>query len=420
MARVVIVGMGFGGLRAAKALSGKGFDVLVIDRRNYHLFQPLLYQVATSSLEEESIAYPVRAVIRGWKGVRFRLAEVTGVDFDNRLVKLVDGEVEYDYLIMAAGGATHFFGLQSVEERAFQIKGLNHAVRLRNHILNIFERADRESDPEKRRALLTFVIVGGGPTGVEFAGALEELIHHELARDFPDLNVAECKIMLLEARDCLLPPVPKELQLYTKKRLESMGVEVHFNAQVSGAEEGKVLLGDGTVIPSHTLVWSAGVQAAPLTAALGLPRAGAGRIPVLPDLSVEGRPEVFIIGDMAFCLQNEKPLPMVASVAMQQGDYVAKAILARKSGASLAPFRYLDKGAMAIIGRNSAVAKVFGVQFTGFLAWVVWLILHLLFLVGFRNRLLILLNWAYYYYFRAQQVRLITGDQNCSSDNKKE
>ncbi len=408
MTRVVILGMGFGGVRAARALAGKGLDVLIIDRRNYHLFQPLLYQVATSSLEEESIAYPVRALIRGWKGVRFRLAEVAGVDFEKRLVRLSDGEVGYDYLIMAAGGATNFFGLQSVEQRAFQLKGLGHAVRLRNHILSVFERADRDDDPDRRRALMTFVIVGGGPTGVEFAGALEELIHHELSRDFPGLDMGESRILLLEARDALLPPVPKELQLYSRKRLEGMGVEVRLNTQVSGAEDGKVLLADGSIIPSYTIVWSAGVQASPLAAELGLPRAAGGRIPVQPDLSLADRDTVFIIGDMAFLVQDGTPLPMVASVAMQQGEYAAHAILGRIKGEPAAPFRYHDKGAMAIIGRNSAVAKVFGVKMTGFIAWVVWLAIHLMFLVGFRNRLLVLLNWAYYYYFRAQQVRLIT------------
>jgi NADH dehydrogenase len=400
--------MGFGGVRAARALAGKGLDVLIIDRRNYHLFQPLLYQVATSSLEEESIAYPVRALIRGWKGVRFRLAEVTGVDFEKRLVRLSDGEVGYDYLIMAAGGATHFFGLQSVEQRAFQLKGLGHAVRLRNHILSVFEQADREDDPDRRRALMTFVIVGGGPTGVEFAGALEELIHHELSRDFPGLDMGESRILLLEAKDALLPPVPKELQLYSQKRLQGMGVEVHLNTQVSGAEDGKVLLADGAVVPTYTIVWSAGVQASPLAAELGLPRAAGGRIPVQPDLSLVERDNVFIIGDMAFLVQDGTPLPMVASVAMQEGEYAAHAILGRIKGEPAAPFRYHDKGAMAIIGRNSAVAKVFGVKMTGFIAWVVWLAIHLMFLVGFRNRLLVLLNWAYYYYFRAQQVRLIT------------
>jgi NADH:ubiquinone reductase (H+-translocating) len=408
MARVVILGMGFGGVRAARALAGKGLDVLIIDRRNYHLFQPLLYQVATSSLEEESIAYPVRALIRGWKGVRFRLAEVTGVDFEKRLVRMSDGEVGYDYLIVAAGGATNFFGLQSVEQRAFQLKGLGHAVRLRNHILSVFEQADREDDPDRRRALMTFVIVGGGPTGVEFAGALEELIHHELSRDYPGLDMGERRILLLEAKDVLLPPVPKELQLYSKKRLEGMGVEVHLNTQVSGAEDGKVLLADGAVIPTYTIVWSAGVQASPLAAELGLPRAAGGRIPVQQDLSLVDRENVFIIGDMAFLLQDGRPLPMVASVAMQQGEYAAHAILDRIKGEKTTPFRYHDKGAMAIIGRNSAVAKVFGVKMTGFIAWVVWLTTHLMFLVGFRNRLLVLLNWAYYYYFSAQQVRLIT------------
>jgi NADH:ubiquinone reductase (H+-translocating) len=408
MQRVVIVGMGFGGIRAARALAGKGVEVLVIDRRNYHLFQPLLYQVATSSLEEESIAYPVRAIIRNWKGIDYRLADVIGADFTARRLKLADGEIEYDYLILAAGGATHFFGLESVERHAFELKGLSHAVRLRNHILNVFERAAMAADPDERLALLTFVVVGGGPTGVEFAGALKELIRHELSKDYPALDLTRSRILLLEARDALLPALPEKLRKYTLDKLTGNGIEVLFNAQVSGAEADRVLMGDGSSIPTHTIVWSAGVKASPLAATFGLPTAANGRIRVREDLSVDGHPEVFVIGDMAYLEQDGKPLPMVAPVAMQEGAFAAGAIVSRIKGSPVPAFRYRDKGTMATIGRSSAVAQAFGMRVSGFTAWVVWLGLHLMYLVGFRNRLMVLLNWGYYYFFRAQQVRIIT------------
>lgn len=415
MKRVVIVGMGFGGLRAAQALGGRDVDVLVIDRRNYHLFQPLLYQVATASLEQETIAYPARAILRKWKGVDFRLDEVTGVNLEKRQVILGEEHVEYDYLILGGGSATNFFGLNSVQEHAFEMKLLGQAVRLRNHVLEIFERASLEADVEKKRALLTFVIVGGGPTGVEFAGALQELICNEITRDFHNITRADTRIVLIEAQGALLSPFPEKLRRHTSRRLESMGIDVMLNTQVSGADERQIFLADGTSLPNHTIIWSAGVKAAPLAALLAVPKAAGGRIPVRPDLSIEGYPEVFIIGDMAFYEQDGRPLPMVASVAMQQGTYAGKAILRRIRGEESPPFRYRNKGAMATIGRGSAVANAFGVRLSGFPAWVAWLGLHLMYLVGFRNRLLVLLNWAYYYFFHAQQIRVITS-RNGSSD----
>jgi len=414
MKRIVIVGMGFGGIRAARALADTGMEVVVVDRRNYHLFQPLLYQVASSSLEVESIAYPVRAIVRDWKGIRFRMAEVTGVDFAGKRLLLDGDELPYDYLILAAGGATNFFGMKSMEQHAFQLKGLSHAVRLRNHILETFEQASGEDDPAKRHALLTFVIVGGGPTGVEYAGALKELIRYEFSRDYPELDMGETRILLLEAKGALLPALPGKLRQHTAERLRGMGIEVLLDTQVQGAEADKVLLAGGDIIPTHTIVWSAGVQACPLADALGLPRAANGRIPVGPDLTVAGHDHVFVIGDMAFLEQDERPLPMVAPVAMQQGEYAAKAIVKRERGRAVAPFRYRDKGSMATIGRSSAVANAFGIRLSGFLAWIVWLALHLMYLVGFRNRLVVLLNWGYYYFFRAQQVRIITADDPCA------
>jgi NADH dehydrogenase len=400
--------MGFGGLRAARALAGKGMEVILLDRQNYHLFQPLLYQVATAALEQESIAYPIRAMVRRWEGVQFRLAEVCGADFEGRRLFIAGGAIDYDYLVLAAGSVTNFFGLASVERHAYDLKKLDHAVELRNQVLGSFERAARETDPARRRALLTFVIVGGGPTGVEFAGALQELVRFVLAKDYPELRVTESRILLIEATDRLFAALPEELQQYACERLRRLGVEVLFNARVGSADAERVFLKDGTVIPAHTLFWSAGVCAAPLASALDLPKTGGGRVQVEPDLTIAGRPEVFVIGDLAYLEQDGAPLPMVAPVAMQQGEYVGRAITAHNLGREIPPFRYRDKGTMATIGRNAAVATVAGHSFSGFFAWLVWLGLHLFYLIGFRNRLLVLLNWAWYYLLYERQVRLIT------------
>jgi len=409
MKRAVIVGMGFGGLKAARALAGQGVEVLVIDRRNFHLFQPLLYQVATAAIEQEYIAYPSRAVLRKWKGINFRLGEVTGVDFDNRIVRLADGEVPYDYLVLAAGSATHYFGMKSMEEHSFDLKSLDQTVRLRNHILNSFELASCEPDPAKRRALLSFVVVGGGPAGVEFAGSLQELIKHELIKDYPDLDESDTKIVLIEARGSILPFLPEKQRDYAVRKLSGMGVEVSLNTQVSGAEAEKVLLANGAHIPAHTIVWTAGVQAAAIAAALELPKGAGGRIAVEPDLTIAGRPEVFVVGDIAFLPQNGVPLPMVAQVAMQGGTYAGKAILSKIKGQPVAPFKYFDKGNMAIIGRNAAAVNAFGVfKFNGYFAWVAWLGLHLYYLSGFRNRTMVGISWMLNYFFRSQQVRVIS------------
>lgn len=408
MKKVVIAGAGFGGLRAAQALAGKGLEVLLIDRNNYHLFHPLLYQVATASLEQESIAYPIRALTRNWDGVNFRLAEVCGVDFEQKKLLLADDAVDYDYLVIAAGTVANYFGMESIERHSFDLKQLNHAVGLRNQILGSFERASREPDLEKRKALLTFVIVGGGPTGVEFAGALQELIYHVLDKDYPELVGTEKRIVLIEATDRLLAPFPPDLRQYTVEQLTSMGVEVLFNAKVTGAEPDRVLMADGTVIPSHTLFWCAGVSAVPLAARISSNRAANGRIPVTQYLSLPDHPEVFVIGDLAYLEQDGAPLTMTAPVAMQEGEYVGKVISRKAQDAPVAPFRFRDKGSMATIGRSSAVAYVFGRKFAGHFAWLVWLGLHLLYLVGFRNRLMVLLNWSYYYFLYERQVRLLT------------
>ena len=407
--RVAIIGMGFGGVRAARSLASSNLDVLLIDRNNYHLFQPLLYQVASAGLEQESIAYSIRAMTRSWPNVRFQLSEVSSIDLDQRLIQTNTGEVGYDYLVLGAGSTTNFFGLTTVQQHAFDLKALADAEVLRNQVLYCFEQAVVEPDPARRRALMTFVIVGGGPTGVEFAGALIELVTYVLAKDYPELGTHTARVVLVEATDRLLAAMPEELGMYTLQKLRSMSVEVLLNAQVTDADGERVMLHDGAVIPAHTLVWSAGVKAAPLAATLQTAHAGGGRIPVQPDLSLPEHPEVFVIGDMAWLEQDGKVLPMIAPVAMQMGIYAGRAILAREAGSTLPPFSYQDKGSMATIGRNAAVASAFGMSLKGYPAWLAWLLLHVYYLIGFRNRIVVLLNWIWYYWFHERQVRLITG-----------
>lgn len=407
--RVVIAGMGFGGLSAAKALAGKGMEIVMVDRHNYHLFQPLLYQVATAGLEQESIAYPVRALARGWENTTFRLGEITGMDLGKKQLATDSGLIDYDYLVLAAGSRTNFFGNQSIEKHAFDLKQLSHSETLRNHILTLFEKASQLADPAERAKLLTFVIVGGGPTGVEFAGALRELVTHVLSQDYPEIATSETRIILVEAASSLLTAMPEKLRSYALGRLRAMGVEVMLDTLVTGADEEHVALKSGEVIASRTLFWSAGVAAAELAGKIGVRQAAGGRVPVLPDLSVEGFPDVFVIGDMACVMQDGKPLPMMAPVASQQGRHVAQAILARERGEMPRAFHYFDKGSMATIGRSSAVATTHGFSFSGYIAWLAWLLLHLYYLIGFRNRILVLMNWSYYYFFHERQVRLITG-----------
>jgi len=410
--RVVIAGMGFGGLRAAKALAGSGVELTLVDRHNYHLFQPLLYQVATAGLEQEAIAYPLRALTRSWGQATFVMAEITGVDLAGKTVSTDGGELPYDYLVIAAGSRTNFFGMESVERNSFDLKSLAQAEDLRNHILLMFERASRERERSIRAALLTFVIVGGGPTGVEFAGALRELIVYVLSKDYPEISTDETRIVLVEAADSLLTALPQGLRTYAREKLGSMGVEVLLQAKVVGATAETVEFSDGSRIASHTLLWSAGVAASWLAGTLsGVEYGGSGRVLVQPDLTLKGHPEVFVIGDMASCPQNGVALPMMAPVAIQQGEYVAKAIRASLNGETLPPFRYFDKGAMATIGRSSAVATAKGFSFSGYLAWLAWLLLHLYYLIGFRNRVVVMMNWTYAYWFQERQIRLITSNR---------
>ena len=410
--RVVIIGMGFGGIRAARVLADNGLDVVLVDRNNYHLFQPLLYQVATAALEQESIAHSVRAMARRWPGTRFHLAEVNSIDLVAREVQTDNGPIPYDYLVIGAGSITNYFGLASVECHAFDLKELADAETLRNHILTAFERAVIEPDPARKRALISFVIVGGGPTGVEFAGALIELVHFVLAKDYPELSTHSARVVLVEATDKLLASMPEKQRLYTLNKLRNMSVEVLLNTRVVDAGPERVNLHDGTVIPAHTLFWSAGVKAAPIAAALDTPKKPGNRILVEPDLTLPSHTEVFVIGDMAYLEQDGSALPMTAPVAMQMGIYAGKTILAKEKGTIIPPFRYHDKGSMATIGRNAAVASAFGMNFRGYLAWLVWLLLHLYYLIGFRNRIVVMLNWLWYYWFHERQVRLITRQES--------
>ena len=407
---VVVVGGGFGGLNVARALRRAPVQVVLLDRNNYHLFQPLLYQVATAGLEPEQIAKPVRAILRGQQNFDFRLAEVRSVDLAARRLETSAGPMAYDFLVLAYGGETNFFGLDRVSRTAFGLKDIGDAVTIRNHVLSCFELAMLETDPERRRARLTFIIVGGGPTGVEMAGALSELIRLVLVRDYPRLNIKDVRILLLEATDRLLPALPERLRDAAGKTLWRKYVEVRFGATVTDFDGREARLKSGEVIPAYTLIWAAGVRAASLGAQLGVPAQRQGRVAVEPTLQLQGHPEVFLIGDAAYREENGAPLPMVAPVAIQMGKSVAANIVRALRNKPLVPFTYRDQGTLATIGRNAAVCDVYGVQARGFVAWVLWLGIHIVQLIGFRNKLFVLMNWAWDYFFYERAARLITRD----------
>jgi NADH:ubiquinone reductase (H+-translocating) len=406
---VVIIGAGFGGLETAQRLARAPVQLTLIDKHNYHLFQPLLYQVAIAGLVPSQIAYPVRTIFRRQKNLTFQMGEVHSIDLRTRYVRTNGSVIAYDYLILAIGGQTNFFGLNAVEENGFHLKSIEDAISTRNHLLRMLERASREADPEKRRALLTFVVVGGGPTGVETAGALVELIVHVMAKDYPHMDLEEVRVLLVEAIDKVMPAYPDELQQATIRLLENMGVQIFLNTRLTDYNGQTVTFADGTKLESHTLIWTAGVRAAELTNRLGVPQAASGRVRVNPTLQLPQHPEVFVIGDAAYLEDGKgQPLPMLATVAQQEARVAAQNLQKILKGESPEPFQYKDPGLLATIGRNAAVARIWGLSFSGFIAWLIWVGLHIYRLIGFRNRLVVLINWAWDYFFYDNQVRLIT------------
>ena len=406
---IVIVGAGFGGMEVAHGLAKAPVRITLIDKHNYHLFQPLLYQVAIAGLVPSQIAYPLRTIFRKQKNLTFQMGEVTAVDFDSRYVKTNGSVIAYDYLVLAVGGQTNFFGNQSVEQNGFQLKSVESAIAIRNHLLNVFEQASREVDMDVRKALLTFVIVGGGPTGVETAGALAELITHVLAKDYHHMDMSDVRVLLLEAGKSVMPNFPNELQKATTDLLQSKKVEVLTDTKLVDFNGRCITLGNGEQIHTHTLIWTAGVKAARMLDSLGIEQAGSGRVRVAADLQIKDHAEVFVIGDAAYLENgNGQPLPMLSTVAIQQGKLSAQNIQKMIKGEKPRTFHYKDPGLLATVGRNAAVARIGGFSFSGFIAWLIWVFLHIYRLIGFRNRLLVLINWAWEYFFYENQVRLIT------------
>jgi NADH dehydrogenase len=402
--RVVIVGGGFGGLYAAKALRRAPVDLTLVDRRNFHLFQPLLYQVATGGLSPGEIASPLRYVLKRHAHARVLLGEV------------VDGALDYDLLVVAAGATHHYFGHDDWKEYAPGLKSIEDATEIRSRVLLAFEIAERESDATRRQAWLTFVVVGAGPTGVELAGALGEIANDTLRHDFRAIHPSDAEIILLEAADRVLPPYAPDLSEKAQRQLERLGVTVRLGAAVARVDAEGVLVrvgGRDEHVAARTVLWAAGVQASPLAALLARATGAAtdrsGRIMVEPDLSLPGHPEIFAIGDMVHVEQDGALLPGIAPVAMSQGRYVARRIARQAVGRSVAPYRYFHKGTMATIGRNAAVADLRVVHLSGLPAWLAWLFIHLMYLVEFDNRLLVLVEWAYNYFTRNRGARLITG-----------
>ena len=408
--RVVIVGAGFGGLTAARSLAGAPVAVTVVDRRNHHLFQPLLYQVATASLSPGDIAYPIRSILRRQKNTEVFLADAVAVDPAARELVLADGRLPYDFLIVATGARHAYFGHDDWEERAPGLKSLEDALEIRRRILLAFEKAEREPDPGRRKGLLTFLLVGGGPTGAELAGAIGEISRHELKRDFRAIDPGEARIVLVEAGPRLLPTFPPELAAKAAASLGKLGVEVRTGAAVTAIGDGFAEIGSER-LEAGTILWAAGVAASPLARSLGVPLDRAGRALVNPDLSLPGHPEIFVIGDLAaFLDKTGAPLPGVAQVAIQQGRRAAQNILASVRGEEREPFHYRDPGNLAVLGRGSAIADLGRIRLSGFPGWLVWCFVHILYLIGFRNRFIVLFEWAWAFLTGKRAARLITGD----------
>jgi len=405
---VVIVGGGFAGLAAARALRKAPVRVTIVDRRNHHLFQPLLYQVATAALNPGDIAYPIRSVLRSQSNARTLLANVTGIDMARRTVQLADGHLDYDHLIVATGASHSYFGNDGWEAWAPGLKTIEDALEIRRRVLSAFEAAERQTDAVQRRATLTFVVVGGGPTGVELAGALSEIGRLTVAKDFRSFDPRTLRVVLIEGIDRVLPVYSKALSEKAKQQLEHLGVEVRTNTRVTKIDATGVFCGDEH-IDARTVLWAAGVSASPLAKALGVPLDRAGRVLVAPDLSIPGHPNVFVTGDLMHVEQNGGMVPGVAPAAIQSGRAAARNVARLVAGQATVPFRYLDKGSLATIGRAKAVGQIGRFQLAGFFAWWVWWIIHIAYLIGFRNRLSVMIGWAWQYFAFSRGARLITG-----------
>jgi NADH dehydrogenase len=421
---LVVVGGGFGGLWATRALASAPLRITLVDRGNHHLFQPLLYQVATAGLSAPDIAAPLRHILRKQANVTVLMDEAVAIDTGARALRLRDaGTIGYDYLLLASGATHAYFGHDDWAPHAPGLKTLDDALRIRRRILSAFEKAELEDDPETRRALLTFAIVGGGPTGVELAGTLGEIARHTLKREFRRIDPHAARVLLLEAGPRVLSSFPESLSAKAQRQLERLGVEIHTGTPVTHIDAGGVtlgddMLGDGTLgearIATHTVLWAAGVAASPLARSLGVPLDRAGRVSVADDLSVPGHPDIFIAGDLATLQSNGKPVPGVAPAAKQMGTHVAATLRARIHGRVATPFRYRDWGNLATIGRRAAVVDLGKLRFSGFLAWSFWLAAHIFFLIGFRNRLVVLLDWAMAYWTHQRNARIILGDDDAA------
>ncbi|MFA6955530.1 MAG: NAD(P)/FAD-dependent oxidoreductase [Thermoanaerobaculia bacterium] len=407
--RVVIIGGGFAGLYAAKRFARAPVAVTVVDRRNHHLFQPLLYQVATAALNPSDIAAPIRTILRGQRNTRVILGDVTAIDTKNRVVTMTDGPLAFDYLIVATGATHSYFGNDQWEPFAPGLKSIEDALEIRKRVLLAYEAAEKESDPAGRDALLTFVVVGGGPTGAELAGALAEIGRHAMERDFRAIDPASVRVILVEGIDRVLSSFDASLSRSAEEQLTRIGVEVRTNCRVTAIDDRGVTMGDET-IAAATVLWGAGVQASPVAKFLGVPLDKAGRVIVERDLSIPGSPEVFVAGDLAHFEQDGRLLPGVAQPAMQGGVHAAANIVRRIRGEGTLPFRYHDKGSMATIGRAAAIAQFRRLKLSGLPAWLAWLFVHIVFLIGFRNRTLVLIQWAWAYLTFQRGARLITGE----------
>lgn len=410
MQEIVIIGGGFGGLYTARGLKGLPVRITLIDRHNYHLFQPLLYQVATAGLNPSDIAAPIRGILRHQKNVQVILGEVKEIDRARKVVKLDDGEVRYDHLVIATGATHSYFAHPEWESDAPGLKSIDDALEIRRRVLYAFEAAEREPDPQKQAAWLTFVVVGAGPTGAELAGALSEIARQTMTRDFRRIRPENARVVLIEGKDRVLPTYPPDLSEKARRQLAHLQVEIITGGIVSHLDEREVRIGD-RAIPTRTVLWAAGVQGSPLAKSLGVPLDRAGRVLVEPDLTIPGQKDIFVIGDLAAAKQSDGSfVPGVAPGAIQMGQHTAQNLRRAVEGQPLRPFKYRDKGSLATLGRAAAVADFGKFKLSGFVAWFAWLAIHIFFLIGFRNRFLVITQWAWAYVTYQRGARLITGD----------